>query len=43
MGFVTRRGGELGSSDGRWQELLLFAGAALLTWWGDRVRDGVRR
>lgn len=43
VGFVTGRGGEIGLSDGRWQELLLFAGAALLTWWGDRVRDGSRR
>lgn len=41
-GFVTGRDGALGLSDGRWQELLVFAAAALLTCWGDRARGGAR-
>jgi hypothetical protein len=43
-GFVTGHDGVLRFGDGRWQELLLFAAAALLTGAADRVRRaGVRR
>ena len=42
-GFVTGRDGAPGLCEGRWQELLVLAAAALPTCWGDRARGGARR